>query len=60
MNPNITHEMLKNKNIRFGFFVLVITIIGLMVYAEFTTTTSKKDISDTVKTSVKQELAIQP
>lgn len=33
--------MLKNKNIRFGFFVFLITLLGLVLYAEYSTPTEE-------------------
>ena len=50
--------MLKNKNIRFGFFVFLFTLLGLMLYAEYSKPSEEK-LSE-IKKIESKNLAVKP
>ena len=49
--------MLKNRNIRFGFFVFLFTLLGLLLYAEYSKP-SKENLSE-IKQIESKNLAIK-
>lgn len=50
--------MLKNKNIRFGVFVFLFTLIGLIIYAEYSKPSEKRlSETDEIESS---DLVIKP
>ena len=52
--------MLKNKNLRFGLFVFLITLIGLLIFANSSPNVATKEITDKVEVEGRKDFAIKP
>ena len=52
--------MLKNKNLRYGLFVFLITLIGLLIFANSSSKVSTTELTNKVEVEDKKDFAIKP